>query len=251
MRRPGPIAWCALVALLMCVPMAAAAQQTRGSADTTVAASVGSERYRGADDDPGWALVRFGVGPGAAQSLVRLDPDPDGLDADTDIRGTGHGCCAMALTAAAGRGPVGVHASLYGYLLPATTDDGSPASIDEGRPGVIGFGVGATAWLVPERVWLSPSVQIPWLATFAVVAALAADDDEDDGFADPEDLDAGGLRAQVGVDFTVGFDQPVTDHVYVGVAVGVGGFHLALPAESLPRSRSGVSAHSMLTLTLR
>lgn len=98
-------------------------------------------------------------------------------------------------------------------------------------------------------------MQIPWLATVVAVAAITGDRDDDESWTayedESSDVSIGDLGAQVGLDLTLGVDLPVTDHLAIGAAAGVGGFHLGLPNDAIARNRSGLGAHALMTLTFR
>lgn len=215
-------------------------------------------------------FARTGLGIGSTR-MISVVYDGSGLLEQVDLSSSG--CCYSSTLFGFDDNTLTPHLAILASSQPAS-EEAAVAQWQHGRAGMAGLGVGMTAWWVPDRLWTSATVYLPWLHiltagafTAAVVLpqgalrALVSDDDDDDDpwsrtdeddepiAADPPEIHA---PFQAGVDLAMGYDQPVGPHLAFGLAAGVSRMSRAVPmVQDRSRVRRGTTLYGMFTVTIR
>ena len=214
-------------------------------------------------------FVRTSFGLGSAQFTSEVYEMDGASEERVDL--SGGGCCVGSLTLGFDRARWTPHVTLLGASFPGT-EEAEVARYSHGTAGMAGMGLGLTRWWIPDRLWTSATVYLPWLhvVTFGaftagvvlpvglVRGALGSDDEDPFGRDEDDDFDVARMAPdidaplQVGYEVAIGFDQPLGDRVAIGVAGGVSGFSRSVPMyHDLTRIRHGRTVYGLLTFTVR
>ena len=201
-----------------------------------------------AEEDSPSAQFRLTLGGATARGWTRERTPDDSALREHFVSG---GCCAGELALSAGGGDTMFTFLVFGHLLPDaapdTDDDATGSSWLATRPALIGVGLGVTQYVVPDRMYITTTFQVPWMFIGALIAEFSDDGDED-AFED-DDPDGTRVPAQFAFDMTYGVEVPAGDRLRVGANVGFTAFHVTQPVTGRLRSRAGVSGHAGLTVT--